>query len=53
MYYLKDFGFYKVNFYTAGHMLYGKNKGCDFVTDKYLNSSHQIKHKFGNEFFIL
>lgn len=51
--FLKDFRFYKVNFYTGLLILYGKNKGSEFVTDKYLNSSYIIKHKINNEFFIL
>ena len=48
---LEDLGFYKPYYYTGGLMRYGKNKGCDFVKDKCINSSHMVNPKFENEFF--
>jgi len=43
----EDSGWYKVNYYTGGLFRYGKNKGCDFVQKKCINSE---KSSFPNEF---
>ena len=48
---LEDTGYYKANYYTGGLMRYGKNKGCDFIKNKCVNSSSQINPYFENEFF--
>ena len=48
---LEDLGFYKVNYYTGGRMQYGKNKGCNFLTTKCVDSDKKINSKFKNEFF--
>ena len=48
---LEDFGVYKANYYTGGLMRYGKNKGCEFIKEKCLNSSYQTNPYFENEFF--
>ena len=47
---LEDTGFYKANYYTGGLMRYGKNKGCEFLTDKCINNN-EINSNFENEFF--
>ena len=47
---LEDTGYYKANYYTGGLMRYGKNKGCDFVTEKCVND-YEINPNFENEFF--
>ena len=41
---LEDSGWYKVNYYTGGLMRFGKNKGCQFLTE-------DCSVKFKNEFF--
>ena len=48
---LEDTGYYKVNYYTGGLMRYGKNKGCNFLNNKCVNSSHEIDPFFENEYF--
>ena len=48
---LEDTGYYKVNYYTGGLMRYGKNKGCEFLYNKCVNSSQKINPYFENEFF--
>ena len=48
---LEDTGYYKANYYTGGLMRYGKGKGCDFVRNKCVNSTHQINSNFENEFY--
>ena len=48
---LEDLGVYKANYYTGGLMRYGKNKGCEFIKTKCLNSSYQTNPFFENEFF--
>ena len=48
---LEDTGFYKANYYTGGLMRYGKGKGCEFVKNRCVNSSHEINPKFENEFY--
>jgi len=48
---LEDTGYYKVkNYYTGGLMKFGKNKGCDFINKKCVNSM-RVNTKFENEFF--
>ena len=47
---LEDSGWYKANYYTGGLMRFGKNKGCEFLTEKCVNpQTHKIS--FPNEFF--
>ena len=48
---LEDSGYYKANYYTGGLMRYGKNKGCDFVKKRCVNSEHEINPLFENEFY--
>ena len=48
---LEDTGYYKANYYTGGLMRFGKNKGCDFVKKRCVNSNHEINPLFENEFF--
>ena len=48
---LEDTGYYKANYYTGGLMRYGKNKGCDFIKKRCVDSNHEINPKFENEFF--
>ena len=48
---LEDSGYYKANYYTGGLMRYGKNKGCEFLNNKCINSSGEINPLFENEFF--
>ena len=49
---LEDTGFYKPNYYTGGLMRYGKNKGCEFVFDKCVDTdTFTINSNFENEFF--
>ena len=48
---LEDSGYYKANYYTGGLMRYGKNKGCDFLKEKCVNSDHTINPLFENEFY--
>jgi len=48
---LEDTGYYRANYYTGGLMRYGKNKGCDFVNKKCVNSTHEINPYFENEFY--
>jgi hypothetical protein len=35
---MEDSGWYQVNYYTGGLFRYGKNRGCDFVNTKCVNS---------------
>ena len=46
----EDSGWYKANYYTGGLMRFGKNKGCDFLYEKCVNSNTH-KTSFNNEFF--
>ena len=46
---LEDSGWYKINYYTGGLMRFGKNKGCDFIQNKCLDSYYNTQ--FDNEFF--
>ena len=48
---LEDTGYYKANYYSGGLMRYGKNKGCEFLKNKCLNSDKETDPKFENEFF--
>ena len=48
---LEDSGYYKPNYYTGGLMRFGKHKGCEFLEEKCVNSSHQINSNFENEFY--
>ena len=49
---LEDTGYYKPNYYTGGLMRYGKNKGCEFVFDKCVDTdTYTINSNFENEFF--
>ena len=48
---LEDTGYYKANYYTGGLMRYGKGKGCDFINNRCVNSSHDINELFENEFY--
>ena len=48
---LEDTGYYKANYYTGGLMRFGKGKGCDFIKERCVNSSHKINPNFENEFF--
>ena len=48
---LEDSGYYKPNYYTGGLMRFGKHKGCEFLTEKCVNSTHQINPNFENEFY--
>ena len=48
---LEDTGYYKANYYTGGLMRYGKNKGCDFIKKRCVNSSHEINPNYENEFY--
>ena len=48
---LEDTGYYKANYYTGGLMRYGKNKGCDFIKKRCVDSKHEINPFFGNEFY--
>ena len=48
---LEDTGYYQANYYTGGLMRYGKHKGCDFVKNRCVNSSHEINPYFENEFY--
>ena len=47
---LEDFGNYKANYYTGGLMRFGKNKGCEFITENCIDSEH-METNFKNEFF--
>jgi len=46
---LEDSGNYKANYYTGGLMRFGKNKGCNFLTDNCIDENGYTQ--FGNEFF--
>lgn len=49
---LEDSGYYKPNYYTGGLMQFGKNKGCQFLTEKcVINENGDVDVKFKNEFF--
>ena len=48
---LEDSGYYQANYYTGGLMRYGKHKGCDFLTERCVNSEHKINPYFENEFY--
>ena len=48
---LEDSGYYKANYYTGGLMRYGKGKGCDFINNRCVNSTHEINPFFENEFY--
>ena len=48
---LEDTGYYKANYYTGGLMRYGKNKGCDFLKNRCVDSNHEINPFFENEFY--
>ena len=48
---LEDTGYYKAKYYTGGLMRYGKGKGCSFVKDRCIDSSHEINPLFENEFY--
>ena len=48
---LEDSGYYKARYYTGGLMRYGKNKGCEFVRNKCVDSDKSINPLFENEFF--
>ena len=49
---LEDSGYYKPNYYTGGLMRYGKNKGCEFLENKCVDSTtHKISENFENEFY--
>ena len=49
---LEDSGYYKPNYYTGGLMRYGKNKGCEFLTEKCINSTtEKTNEAFENEFY--
>ena len=49
---LEDSGYYKANYYTGGLMRYGKNKGCEFLEEKCVDSkTHKINPLFENEFY--
>ena len=48
---LEDTGYYKPNYYTGGLMRYGKHKGCEFIKNRCVNSTHEINPKFENEFY--
>ena len=48
--FLEDTGLYKANYYTGGLMRFGRNKGCDFLTEKCIENS-KINPNFENEFF--
>ena len=48
---LEDTGYYKANYYTGGLMRYGKGKGCDFIYNRCVNSTHDINELFENEFY--
>ena len=51
---LEDSGWYKTNYYTGGLMRFGKNKGCDFLTNYCLESAgDDYITKFNDEFFSL
>ena len=55
---LEDSGWYKTNYYTGGLLRFGKNKGCDFLTNYCLypyNYNGYVYHltSFGDEFFSL
>ena len=47
---LEDTGYYKANYYTGGFMRYGKNKGSDFINERYVND-FEINQNFESEFF--
>ena len=47
---LEDTGYYKANYYTGGLMRFGKNKGCEFLTEKCVNNN-EINSNFENEYF--
>ena len=42
----EDTGYYKVNYYSGGLFKYGKNKGCDFINKKCVNSGKPISEEF-------
>ena len=48
---LEDSGYYQDNYYIGGLMQYGKNKGCDFLNNKYVINGGEVNPKFKNEFF--
>ena len=49
---LEDSGYYKPNYYTGGLMRYGKNKGCDFLENKCVDTTtHKIDENNENEFY--
>ena len=48
--FLEDTGFYKANYYTGGLMRFGRNKGCEFLTEKCIGNN-TINPNFENEFF--
>ena len=49
---LEDSGYYQPNYYTGGLMRFGKNKGCEFLTEKCINSTtEKTNENFENEFY--
>ena len=48
---LEDSGYYKPNYYTGGLMQFGKNKGCEFLTNKCVDETGNVNDNFKNEFF--
>ena len=48
---LEDSGYYKPNYYTGGLMQFGKNKGCEFLTNKCVDEEGNVNDNFKNEFF--
>ena len=49
--FLEDTGYYQVKYYTGGLMQFGKNKGCDFLNLKCIDSQGNVNNNFKNEFF--
>ena len=47
---LEDLEWYRVNYYTGGLMRFGKNKGCNFITEDCIEKPSGIKSRFSNEF---
>jgi hypothetical protein len=45
----EDSGWYKVNYYTGGLFRFGKNGGCDFVSNKCIQNGSTL---FANEFAV-
>ena len=45
----EDTGFYKVNYYSGGLFKFGKNKGCNFLSDKCIQNEEAAFDEFCDE----